>query len=227
MQKADRSFMQMMGVLALALVFTGCSSSPSTDQNSSASGPDANKGKSALAKVFETSKPVTVLEGTAIPVTLDQAISSEDNHTGDDFEASVSAAIVVDGKTVIPKGARAKGRIVEAKSSGRLNNPARLELTLTSVEVGGSSYDIDTSDSKTVGKSHKKRNIIFIGGGTAAGAIIGGIVGGGKGAAIGGALGAGGGTAAAAATGKKQIRLPAETRLSFTLSQPVTIKVKD
>jgi hypothetical protein len=107
-----------------------------------------------------------------------------------------------------------------------LKSPGRLELTLTSIEVGGTRYDVDTSDTTRVGKSHSKRNVIFIGGGTGAGAIIGGIVGGGKGAAIGAAVGAGGGTAAAAATGKMQVRLPAETRLSFPLSQPLTIQVK-
>ena len=227
MQLADRSFMRTMGTLALALAMAGCSSAPSTDSNSAAGGTPASKEKSALAKIFETSKPIIVPEGTEIAVTLDQTISSADSRSGDSFDASVAAPIVVEGKTVIPKGAQAKGTIVEAVSSGRLSKPARLELTLTSVEVDGSSYDIDTGDSKMAGKSHKKRNIIFIGGGTAAGAIIGGIVGGGKGAAIGGALGAGGGTAAAAATGKKEIRLPAETKLSFTLAQPVTIKVKD
>ena len=227
MRNANRSIVRTMGILALALLMAGCSSAPDSGSNSAANAPDAKKEKSALAKVFETSKPVVVPDGTVIAVTLDQAISSEDNHTGDDFDASVSADVVVAGKTVIPKGARAKGRIVEAVSSGRLNKPARLELTLTSVEAGGSSYDIDTSGSKMAGKSHTKRNLIFIGGGTAGGALLGGIIGGGKGALIGGALGAGGGTAAAAATGKKQIRLPAETKMSFTLAQPVTIKVKD
>jgi hypothetical protein len=226
MRKANRSFVLMTGVAALALVLGGCASTPEADGKSSASGANSKNEKSFLAKVFESSKPVTVPEGTVIPVTLDQALSSEDNRTGDDFDASVSAPIVVDGKTVIPKGARARGRIVESKASGRLNNPARLELTLTSIEVGGTRYDVDTGDTRRVGKSHTKRNVIFIGGGTGAGAIIGGIVGGGKGAAIGAAVGAGGGTAAAAATGKMQIRLPAETRLSFPLTQPLTIQVK-
>ena len=170
---------------------------------------------------------MVVPEGTEIAVVTDQAISSANNKSGDDFDATVAAPIVVEGKTVIPKGARAKGRVVDAVSSGRLNKPARLELTLTSVEAGGSSYDIDTSDTQRSGKSHTKRNVIFIGGGTAGGALIGGLIGGGKGALIGGALGAGGGTAAAAATGKKEITLPAETRLSFSLAKPVTIKVKD
>jgi hypothetical protein len=179
-----------------------------------------------LAKAFETSSPVIVAEGTVISVTLDQSISSEDNRTGEEFDASVSEPIVVDGKTVIPKGARVWGRIVESKSSGRLKSPARLELTLTSIEVGGTKYDVDTSDAKRVGKNHNKRNLIFIGGGTGAGAVVGAIVGGGVGAAVGAAVGAGGGTAVAAATGKMQVRLPAETHLSFPLSQPLTIQVK-
>ena len=226
MRKANRSFVLMTGFVALALGLCGCASTPEADGKSSASGTNSKNEKSFLAKVFESSKPFTVPEGTVISVTLDQALSSEDNHTGDDFDASVSVPILVDGKTVIPKGARAQGRIVESKSSGRLKSPARFELTLTSIEVGGTRYDVDTSDTRRVGKNHNKRNLIFIGGGTGAGAILGGIVGGGPGAAIGAAVGAGGGTAAAAATGKMQIRLPAETRLSFPLTQPLTIQVK-
>ena len=227
MHKVNRSFVLMTSVVALALVLGGCSSAPEADKNSPANAANSKKDeKGIIAKIFETSKPVTVPEGTVISVTLDQNLSSEDNHAGDVFDASVSAPIVVDGKTVIPKGARAWGRIVEAKASGRLNNPARMELTLTSIEVGGTKYDVDTSDTRRVGKSHTKRNLIFIGGGTGAGAVVGAIVGGGVGAAVGAAIGAGGGTAAAAATGKKQIRLPAETRLSFPLSQPLTIQVK-
>jgi hypothetical protein len=229
MRKANRSFVLMTGVAALALVLAGCASTPEADGKSPASAANSANSKDEkgwLAKVFETSKPVIVPEGTVIPVTLDQALSSENNRTGEDFDASVSSPIVVDGKTVIPKGARVWGRIVESKSSGRLKSPARLELTLTSIEVGGTRYDVDTSDTRSVGKNHNKRNLIFIGGGTGAGAILGGILGGGKGAAIGAAIGAGGGTAAAAATGKMQIQLPAETRLSFPLSQPLTIQVK-
>lgn len=224
MRKANRSFVLMTGVLALVLA--GCASTPEADRNKSASANTKDQ-RSFLGKIFQSSKPVIVPEGTMIPVTLDQALSSEDNNSGDGFDATVSAPVAVGGKTIIPQGARVRGVVVVAQSSGRLKTPGRLELTLTSIEVDGTRYDIDTSDASRTGKSHTKHNVIFIGGGTAAGAIIGGIVGGGKGAAIGGAIGAGGGTAAAAATGKMDVRLPAETRLLFPLSQPVTIQVKD
>jgi hypothetical protein len=220
MWRSNRSI-TLTGVLAVALVIAGCGAA--TEADTSATGAPNKKG--LMASVFGSSTPVTLPEGTVVAVTLDQAISSEDSRSGQAFDATVSDAIVVDGKTVVAKGSRAIGRIVEAESSGRLHNPGRLVLDLASIEVGGTRYDIDTSDASREGKSHAKNNAIFIGGGTAAGAIIGGIVGGGKGAAIGAAAGAGGGTATAAATGKNEVRLPAETRLRFPLSQDVTVRV--
>jgi hypothetical protein len=53
--------------------------------------------------------------------------------------------------------------------------------------------------------------------------VIGAIAGGGKGAAIGATVGAGGGTAVSAARKGEQVKVPTETRLSFTLQSPVTV----
>ena len=94
------------------------------------------------------------------------------------------------------------------------------------MEVGGKSYAIETSSIGRAGPNHNKRNVEYIGGGAAAGALIGALAGGGKGALIGSAVGAGAGTAGAAATGKKDITIPAESRLTFKLTQPVSITVK-
>ncbi len=211
-------------VLAVVIALAGCSAnSPSTEPTSKG---EPGKEVGALSRIFQTSKPVTLPEGTAIAVTLDQTLASNANHTGDEFEASVSAPVVVAGKTVIPKGARARGRVVEASESGRLHHPASLRLALNSVEVEGKSYEITTSVLGRSGKNHNKRNLALIGGGAGVGAIIGGVAGGGKGALIGSAVGAGAGTAGAAATGKKDIQLPAETPLSFRLTRPVTVEVK-
>ncbi|HEX9760896.1 MAG TPA: hypothetical protein VGA40_08245 [Candidatus Acidoferrales bacterium] len=226
MKKMNR-FVLMTGFVTLTLLLAGCSSTTEANEEKVASGANAESKKGFLARLFSSSTPVVVAEGTLISVTLDQALSSESNNAGDGFDASVSSPIVVNGKTVIPQGARVRGVVVDAQSSGRLKTPGRLELTLTSIEVDGTRYNIDTSDTTRSGKSHTKHNVIFIGGGTATGAILGAIIGGGKGAAIGSAIGAGGGTAAAAATGKMNVHLPAETRLAFPLSQSVTIQVKD
>ena len=67
------------------------------------------------------------------------------------------------------------------------------------------------------GKSHKKSNLTKIGGGAAAGALIGGIAGGGKGALIGTAAGGAAGTGVAVATGKEEAVIPAETAMTFTI----------
>ena len=216
-----------LSILSTALLSvvlaTGCNHStaaadPTADQNGSKKG--------VLGSLFETKKEITIPEGSPFEVTLDETLASDRNHAGDNFAASLSQPIVQDGKTIIPAGAHVAGRVVDAKDSGRLHVPARLSVALSSVEVGGKSYDIDTGTIRRTGQNHNKRNLGFIGGGAAGGAIIGALAGGGKGALIGSAVGAGAGTAGAAATGKKEISFPAETRLRFYLLRSVTVSVK-
>jgi len=159
-------------------------------------------------------------------VTLDNAVASNENRPGDHFEATVSEPVVIDGKTVIPEGAEVQGLVVDARHSGRLMGRARLRLALEDVDVNGTDYQIRTDSAVRIGGNHKKRNWILIGGGGGGGALIGAIAAGGKGALIGGPIGAGAGLTAAMITGKKDVRLPAETPLTFRLSEPATIDVK-
>src|SRR5262249_25962448 len=78
----------------------------------------------ALALVFASAAypgspdAVTVPQHTPIHVVLDQKVTSKEK-PGTPFRTTVSEAVVVDGKTVIPKGAHAEGVIVEARPSGR------------------------------------------------------------------------------------------------------------
>jgi hypothetical protein len=165
----------------------------------------------------------TVPAGTPIVVTLDQSVSSKDARVGDKVAASVARDVVIGGRSVIPQGSPASVHVASVRASGRLKTPARLYLRLDTITVRGEGYSVSTHYAGGSAKSHKKRNVVAIGGGTAAGAVIGGLAGGGTGAAIGAAAGAGAGTAGAALTGKKNITFPAETRLSFTLKSAVTI----
>jgi len=211
-----------LSLFLLSLLLIGCGQNPQADEkrNSAADKPGL------LSGIFDSTKPITIPEGTDLTVVLDQTISTASSRSGDSFRATLTSPIVIDGKTVLPKDAPVTGHIVESVPSGRLKGVAKLDLTLDAVEVNGKSFDLATDDEGRRGKNHNKRNGILIGGGAGLGAIVGGIAGGGVGAVVGSAVGAGAGTAGAAYTGKKDIRVPAESVLTFRLTRAVTIPVK-
>ena len=158
----------------------------------------------------------TIPAGTHITVRTAQELSSGSAKVGDRFDASLTHALVVGGKTLAKAGAPARGKVTSAKSSGRLHAPGELTLRLTSVQINRQMVPIATHGHTIKGKGHTKSNATKIGGGAAAGALIGALAGGGKGAAIGAGVGAGAGTGVAVATGKEEAVVPAETALSFT-----------
>ena len=167
----------------------------------------------------------TVPAGTHITVRTDSQITSASAHAGQSFRANLARDLVVDGKTIAKAGAPAKGKVTYAKSSGRLHAPGELTIRLTAVQLAdGQTMTVSTSGFRAKGKSHTKSNVTKIGGGAAAGALIGGLAGGGKGALIGTAVGAGAGTGLAAATGKEEAVIHAETAVTFTTTGKATAK---
>lgn len=202
---------------------------PSADSASNQAAPGPAPGQPNAAQTAapvpppEPPKPFVLSAGTSIPVVLSTSINSRVNKPGEEFEATVAAPVLVDGEVVIPKGARGTGTIVTAKKQGAVKGEAEMSIKLTSVSVRGKSYLIATNSYSGTEKGKGKRSAVMTGGGAALGALIGGLAGGGKGAAIGAGVGAGGGLATAAGTGGKNVEFPAESRITFKLSQPVTI----
>lgn len=230
MKPVRNAFLGLAVVLLAAVGFVGCSgSSQNQPEQNFAQGSNRSASSSArnFAKGTARSAPapqpvtVTIPRGTDLRVALDNALSSATAQSGERFTATLLDPVRANGQTIIPSNARLTGHVVEALASGRLSGVARLALTLDSVEISGQPVAIRTDTIARSGSSHKKRDIIAIGGGSAVGAIVGGIAGGGKGAAIGAAAGAGAGTAGAAATGKKDVKLPVETTLAFRLTAPI------
>jgi len=159
----------------------------------------------------------TVPAGTRITVRTDSQINSANAHVGQLFNANLARDLVVGGKTIAKAGAPAKGKVTYVKSSGRLHAPGQLAIRLTSIRLADDkALSVSTTGFHAKGKSHTKSNATKIGGGAAAGALIGGLAGGGKGALIGTAVGAGAGTGVAAATGKEEAVIHAETAITFT-----------
>jgi hypothetical protein len=220
---------------SLLVTVCGCSKTsapPATDSNNSAansansSAPNGQSGAPAQPAPTPPPPPPPIVlpTGKVLTVTLDQTINSKIANNGDAFAASLAEPVTVDANVVLPAGTKVRGTIVTAQSAGKFKGNALLQLTLDSVSVNGASYSIQTSEFEEAGKGRGKRTAVGAGGGAAFGAILGAVAGGGKGAAIGALAGGGAGTAAAGFTGKKDIVLPAETRLHFKLVQPVSIQ---
>jgi hypothetical protein len=176
--------------------------------------------KNSDAKASEVSIPA----GTPIAVRLQSSVSTASARSGDSFEAVVDEPVIVNGQTVIPKGAAATGRVITSQSGGHLHKVSYLRIALSSISIEGDNVPVHTSSLSVAGKAHTKRNVALIGGGAGGGALIGALAGGGKGALIGSAIGAGAGTAGAYATGKKDVGFAAERRLTFRLTQAVAAR---
>ncbi|HEY2038489.1 MAG TPA: hypothetical protein VGG95_02435 [Edaphobacter sp.] len=162
---------------------------------------------------------LTVPSGSRVSVSISQQISAKTANVGDAFSGELSSALTTSGgKVVFPRGTPVEGTVVAAKGRGRFKGEGDLAIQVSS--IGG--HAATTSSYLRQEKGKGKRTAGIIGGGGGVGALIGGLAGGGKGALIGGLAGAGAGTAGAALTGNKDIVIPAESVVTFTLQSPIT-----
>jgi hypothetical protein len=198
----------------------------SSASSASSAAPAGASGAQPGSAAPQAPPPPAVVElpaGTSLRVRLDSDLGSKISQPGDSFTATIADEVVVNGQTIIHKGARAEGTVIDAKPLGKFKGGAVLSIRLERVHTKWGSYPVATSSIARAEKGKGKRSAAFIGGGAGFGAIIGGLAGGGKGAAIGALAGGGAGTAGSAFTGNKQIVLPAETLLTFHLDHPIHI----
>lgn len=150
--------------------------------------------------------------GTKFTIRTSSELNSGSAKAGQAWDGVLTKDVIVNGKVVAKAGSAVRGKVTSAKSSGRIHAPGQLAVRLMTVDGKA----VTTGSLYRQGKSHTKSNATKIGGGAAAGAVIGALAGGGKGAAIGTVAGAGAGTGVAAATGKMEAVIPAEATLVFT-----------
>jgi len=220
----------------LAFAVLGCNKPPAdnnganaTDQSSG--GNDSATGEKDSAREAKERRereakrePVVVPAGTAITISLGSAIGSKLSQPGQTFAGSVARDVTVGNAVVIPQGANISGTVTDAKALGKFAGGALLRIRLDSINIHGADLPVQASTRSFTEKGKGKRTAVMAGGGAALGGLIGGLVGGGKGAAIGLAAGGGAGTGGAAFTGNKEIVLPAESDVTFELSQPLEIR---
>ena len=176
------------------------------------------------AAIENREETLEIPAGTWIRVRLAQTLDTKYTPPGTPFTATLDTPIVVGRQVVVPKNTPFEGTVVESKSSGRFRGRAVLEITLRSFRMNGTTYRISTVPDARLSGSHKKRNLALMGAGPATGAGIGALAAGGPGALIGAGIGAAAGTTAAFVTGKKNVKLPVETPLTFSLRSSVQVK---
>jgi len=162
--------------------------------------------------------------GTILTIRMVDSVDSERDRVGQTFQASLDEPVLdPSGRTLVPRGADVVVKLVDDQQSGKIEGRTVLTLDIQSMRVDGRQIDIDTTAITQQSASRTGKSAKVIGGTAVLGAIIGGIAGGGKGAAIGAGAGAGAGTAVQVATKGQRVRVPSETRLTFTLQQPVRL----
>jgi hypothetical protein len=215
----------MKRILSLVFVVTLIAAAAGCVGESAASKADSSSKAAAVRSDKPKPEPrVTIPAGTRLRVSLIDGVSTTKSSPGDRFMASLSEPVIVDGKMVLDKGTKVRGRVIDVKESGRVKGRATIQLRLTEiVREDGKGLAISTKAYTAVAEATKKRDTGMIAGGAGLGAAIGALTGGGKGAAVGAAIGGGAGTGAVLATKGKDIHYGPETRLNFTLASPTQI----
>ncbi|MBL8178477.1 MAG: hypothetical protein JNK48_27635 [Bryobacterales bacterium] len=167
---------------------------------------------------------VTIIGGTAIPIRLSQTLDSSKLEDGQAFQATLDQPLVVDGFVIAERGAAVEGRVISAQQAGRVKGLSHLSIELTRLTTSdGQRVPIQTAAWEKEGDKDTRGDAAKVAVGAGIGAALGAIFGGGKGAATGAGAGGAAGAGTVLATRGKPVLLPAEMRLSFRLTQPVTI----
>jgi BON domain-containing protein len=188
--------------------------------------PSANEPTRDAAPPRPATRTYTIPSGQRVSIRMIDSIDTGKNTEGQTFRASLDAPLTSGGRVVVPAGAPVTVLLAESKGAGRIKGQSSLELRATAIGINGESVPINTAAYSQQGSARGKQSAIRTGIGAAAGALIGGLAGGGKGAAIGSLAGGGAGAGFQLATHGQQVKIPSETQLVFVLQAPLTVTVQ-
>lgn len=214
-----RSIAYASAIFGCVILANGCGNR--TFGTSTPSTPSAPSGPVQTASTSERLLPA----GTVLPIRLNEQIDT--SQEGGTFKAELAQDVVTkDYDVLIRRGAPAQVTVVRTDRGGTVGTP-EVELALQSITVDGRVYSVNSGGNVQTGEEglgKNERTAKMVGGGAVLGTVIGAIAGGGSGAAIGAAVGAAGGAAAQVLTRGKEVKVPAETVLSFQIQQPIELR---
>ena len=173
-----------------------------------------------------TAAPDTLPAGTNIVIRTNENITATPQDVGRTYSAEIARAIEdQSGQVIVPKNSPAELTVA------KFNNPTlgqeEVSLALRSININGHAYQIASkavTEKGNNGIGANKKTAEYVGGGALLGTLIGAVAGGGKGAAIGAAVGGAGGGATQVLTKGKEVKVPAESVLTFQLDQSLRLQ---
>lgn len=225
---------KITNVLVFLALFIGVGAFPTFSQSRR---PVLRHKTVAKKKLVVRAPLYSVTSGTTIRSRMNETLSSKSARVGETFTATVTEPVYsTNGAVVIPVGSMVTGRVDTVKPAAKGGKPGEIGVSFTRVRmpngkshaINGALTDLEgktTSDNESTatGKKMSNRKLIFIGGGTAGGAILGGAIGGGKGALIGGLLGAGGGFLGEKMTKGPEAEVKSGTEFGVLLNQAISL----
>jgi hypothetical protein len=194
--------------------------------------------KTTAVKRAPAVKLYTVPSGERLQVRMNDTITSKTARVGDTFTANVTETVYSsNGVVVIPQGSKVTGRVDAVVAARKGGKPGTIDVSFTQVRlpngttrrINGSLTELHSDDAKSdaegtaSGDRMKHRKVIFIGGGGAGGAVLGGAIGGGKGALIGGIIGAGAGLLGERMTKGEDAEVRSGTQFGVMLNQAISL----
>ncbi len=181
----------------------------------------------ASAQVIESKM---IPSGTDFVIRTNENIDSRSAVEGRTYAAQMEREVRDStGALLIPRGSPTQ-LVIRRISEGGTLSAEELVLDVESVTVQGRRYLVSTAElerSSRRGIGRNRRTAEMVGGGALVGTLLGAIAGGGKGALIGAIAGAATGGAVQVLTKGKEVKVPAETVLTFRLDQPLRLELAD
>jgi hypothetical protein len=166
--------------------------------------------------------------GAELKIRTNENIQADAQSAGRTYSAEIANDVLgPNGEVLIPRGSPAQ-LTVQSVNNGTMgvgNN--QVALALQSVNANGRTYNVISNTNQQAGNrgiGANKRTAEMTGGGALLGTVIGAVAGGGKGALIGAVVGGAGGAAAQVLTRGKEVKVPAESVLTFKLDQPLMLQ---
>jgi hypothetical protein len=138
-------------------------SQPKIDTVSNVSEPLASPQVPATSLTTTPSAELTLAHDTPIKLKFKQVLSSKTAKQNQEITLEVAEDVVVQGKTVIAKGATAKGCVAEVERAKKMGHKGKLSIVLTEVQLAsGESLPVRGTHSKVGGTAVARLALTWI-----------------------------------------------------------------